>query len=635
LAKDPLKASVQLNESTNFLTVSIYRQVKALQDQGKSTEAARVAQQAFADESIARAKNIEGSLGTLERGWIGVKDAIIGAKEALLDIGRQQTSGQQVAKLQKDIDSFTEELGGEGISAERFASLDAARQKLIDLQSALQSDIRLQNQSATASAERARAVKDAIKGDEEAARAAKRHAEELKRLIEAGRQLLQGNSLEDAGFSASFIRDMQALQAYAKSAGLSTEQLTQAIDGLLEKQPFAVAQAKALEAVARARADARNAEAKGIEDYLAKQQAAQQQAIDSAKERLSSFKDEEQALQIVRDRNFSLAEAVEMVAIARLEEKRAKLIDDSQAARDLDKEIAARRELLGLIGIRAARDANEKAAKDAADAWQRTVDQAGQGLADALIQGGKSAREYIVGLFRTLTLKPIIQAVVQPLVGATSALLPGLASAGSTAANAGGALGVAGQCGVIAHVQLLIVARVCRVVRWQPVWLICAVVVRRRVAGLVACCWACRADDRRGIWRDWPGIIVCGCRSVARRRAGDLLGQGRAVRAQTQRQQHQRHLRRRCRVQRRDGAVLQGWTVPQRQDGHRIARRRRGRAACRQCQGRARSGAGLRRGLGAADTGGGELHREHQVLDQGAQPGSDQRQAAGGAGRVR
>jgi hypothetical protein len=134
-----------------------------------------------------------------------------------------------------------------------------------------------------------------------------------------------------------------------------------------------------------------------------------------------------------------------MVAIARLEEKRAKLIDDSQAARDLDKEIAARRELLGLIGIRAARDANEKAAKDAADAWQRTVDQAGQGLADALIQGGKSAREYIVGLFRTLTLKPIIQAVVQPLVGATSALLPGLASAGSTAANAGGALGSLGN----------------------------------------------------------------------------------------------------------------------------------------------------------------------------------------------
>jgi hypothetical protein len=49
--------------------------------------------------------------------------------------------------------------------------------------------------------------------------------------------------------------------------------------------------------------------------------------------------------------------------------------------------------------------------------WRRTADQIGQSLTDALMQGGKSAWEYIKGLFRSMVLRPIIQAAVNPLVG--------------------------------------------------------------------------------------------------------------------------------------------------------------------------------------------------------------------------
>jgi hypothetical protein len=49
--------------------------------------------------------------------------------------------------------------------------------------------------------------------------------------------------------------------------------------------------------------------------------------------------------------------------------------------------------------------------------WRRTSDQIGQSLTDALMQGGKSAWEYIKGLFRSMVLRPIIQAAVNPIVG--------------------------------------------------------------------------------------------------------------------------------------------------------------------------------------------------------------------------
>ena len=77
--------------------------------------------------------------------------------------------------------------------------------------------------------------------------------------------------------------------------------------------------------------------------------------------------------------------------------------------------------------------------------WARTADQIGQSLSDALMQGGKSAWEYIKGLFRSTVLRPIIQAIVNPFTSAIGgALGMGNAMAGTGAA---GALGSAGGAG--------------------------------------------------------------------------------------------------------------------------------------------------------------------------------------------
>ena len=82
LRGDPLSAVLKLNDSMNFLTESTYRQIKSLEEQGKTAEAANVAQRAFADTLSGRAGEMERNLGTVERGWIAVKDAAKSAWDA-------------------------------------------------------------------------------------------------------------------------------------------------------------------------------------------------------------------------------------------------------------------------------------------------------------------------------------------------------------------------------------------------------------------------------------------------------------------------------------------------------------------------------------------------------------------------
>lgn len=69
----------------------------------------------------------------------------------------------------------------------------------------------------------------------------------------------------------------------------------------------------------------------------------------------------------------------------------------------------------------------------------------GQSLADALMQGGRSAAEYLKGLFRSLVLRPIIEAVVRPVAGLVTSLL-GMAGP-AQAGGAGGASGAASTLG--------------------------------------------------------------------------------------------------------------------------------------------------------------------------------------------
>ncbi|MBS0212306.1 MAG: phage tail length tape measure family protein [Proteobacteria bacterium] len=94
LGDDASRTILALNDKYHFLTTATYEQIRALQDQGREEEAVRVATEALAqttDSAVAQMKSHEGTLVSM---WHNVAEAIGGAKQALLDLGRTDAQYQ-------------------------------------------------------------------------------------------------------------------------------------------------------------------------------------------------------------------------------------------------------------------------------------------------------------------------------------------------------------------------------------------------------------------------------------------------------------------------------------------------------------------------------------------------------------
>jgi hypothetical protein len=195
-------------------------------------------------------------------------------------------------------------------------------------------------------------------------------------------------------------------------------------------------------------------DAAAVQKYLDDQTEAQKRATDAVTARTEQLQLEAQAADRAVVHNISLAEAIELVTIQRLREQQARYVQGSEGWQQIEREINARQKLLGVMGQQRAQQANVDAAREAAAQWERTVDQVGQSLADALMSGGKSAGEALKRYFSTLVLQPIIKAIVDPVARSVLALLgfggaTGAATAGNAAAG-GSAPGLLGSLGVSA-----------------------------------------------------------------------------------------------------------------------------------------------------------------------------------------
>jgi len=96
-----------------------------------------------------------------------------------------------------------------------------------------------------------------------------------------------------------------------------------------------------------------------------------QQSATAASERLQSLQQESQALQLSQTRQISLEQAIELTTIARLEEKRA-ITKDGGAVVEIDKEIAARKQIIGVI------QQTEQKTKGLEQVTQSTTDEVSQ-----------------------------------------------------------------------------------------------------------------------------------------------------------------------------------------------------------------------------------------------------------------
>lgn len=134
IATDPVAAITKLNEQYHFLTLATYNQIKALQDEGKQQDAARLATESYANTMQQRATDIHENLGLLERGWNSVTDAIKGATDALLDFGREKDPAQRIGEIRKEINWIDNAVGGNLFFGGRKKELEG---ELSNLQSQL------------------------------------------------------------------------------------------------------------------------------------------------------------------------------------------------------------------------------------------------------------------------------------------------------------------------------------------------------------------------------------------------------------------------------------------------------------------------------------------------------------------
>lgn len=103
LASEPVDAVNKLNEAHRFLTLEVYEQVKALQDQGREHDAATVAMQAWADAIADRAADVSDNIGFLERRWRELGAGAKWAWDQMLGIGRDLSLADQIAEQQAKI----------------------------------------------------------------------------------------------------------------------------------------------------------------------------------------------------------------------------------------------------------------------------------------------------------------------------------------------------------------------------------------------------------------------------------------------------------------------------------------------------------------------------------------------------
>jgi phage-related minor tail protein len=482
LGKDPLQASIKLNESTNFLTESVYRQIKSLSEQGKTVEAAGVAMKALAQTNDAAATQMEARLGLLEKAYKSLGKTIAGVWDGIKGIGREDALADQLKTAEKQLaEAGAARNGGNALqAAER-------RQAIQDRIAGLKEQIRLEFQAADAKRRQGDATQAVIEWDkqgeqylskreqreraiaqirEQGRRAGASELEISKRIAEAsekfkdpkapktstGRAANPFAAEQDAAKEwADTLRDLERIQ---NTAAASAHNYSAAQTRLLayfespaflkasdEQKKLAVAQFEAASAAEQqvAAEKERNRlateSAKAYESMLS----SLYKAAEAAGEQVRQLEDEAAAAQMAGYMNISLKEAIEQVTIARLREKQSQSVDPA-SVEAIEKEIEARTKLLGLAAsadfvAREDKDREERMQKE-----RRAAEQIGQSLSDAIMNGGQSAGELLRNYFKTLVLKPIIDAAVNPLASSASSGISSLLASWSSSAKYNGAV---------------------------------------------------------------------------------------------------------------------------------------------------------------------------------------------------
>lgn len=484
LGRTPLEASIKLNASMNYLTASTYEHIKALTDQGKMTQAAAVAQNAYSDAIESRTSGLANNLGFLERAWTGIGDVAKWSWDKMLDVGREDSLEQKLKKARDQLDTLAKIRDLDSGRGGQLSALDAVREKKTQGDSnAMSRTVLRQMENATAEAERAKTVKamaewdkqgnqflseklklerEITKARNEGAEAGKTQAQ-IEERVAAIREKYRDKSKGPVGdpFAADRSAAKEWAQYYeaftdltdkatAKTEGLSAAQLklqqylvspayanaTEDMRQLVLQQAYGAVAAEDL-AKSQATLAKSHAEFSNARNAELVRSGAEVAALEG---RAQALEDEVLAYGLGK-------EAVAAMTIARLEERKAILQQfegSEQQIQLIEQEIAARQRLAKAQDSLNAKEASANAAKKAQEDWARAAERIEQSITDSLMRGFESGkgfaenlRDTVVNMFKTMVLRPVVEVGVR---GSLSLLGMGGVSGVASAADAlGGA----------------------------------------------------------------------------------------------------------------------------------------------------------------------------------------------------
>lgn len=466
LGKSPVEASVRLNEKYHYLTASVYEQIKALADQGQADEAAALAQETYAAAMLSRSKKIEENIGSLERGWRGVKDVAKEAWNAMLDIGREDSLDAKLKKAKEDLKAGGGMFGGETEARAKVAVLQAQ----LDAQNALAKSQEDGNRQAEASIEWAkqgdkfRSKQQILEQDIARARqigvnAGKSEADIAERINKIREKSAGQVPAPDNSYINQYNQLAEALNKYIpqlESERTGTAALTEGQKLALEiKRKLTTADQAALApALARVQAgelalEQHKAMARAADEYY---KAEQQRADSLVKSSVAMQADAEQVRVHTQELGLSTT-ALADLRISRIDDQLA-LKEHELAELDakgqctayteaLRDNIAALSERRSALKDQSVKQVGIDEAKKAEEAWKKTSEDINRSLADSIMKGGKNGGEYLQDYFRTLVLRPTISGLLQPVSGMVSSAIGqvmGTSSAQSGGNNAGSLL---------------------------------------------------------------------------------------------------------------------------------------------------------------------------------------------------
>ncbi|WP_396017062.1 phage tail length tape measure family protein, partial [Escherichia coli] len=103
LKDDPVNAAKALDNELHFLTATQLEQIRVLGEQGRSSDAARIAMSALAEETDRRTADIDNNLNALGSTLQTLSDWWKQFWDAAMNIGREDSLDEQIAALQEKV----------------------------------------------------------------------------------------------------------------------------------------------------------------------------------------------------------------------------------------------------------------------------------------------------------------------------------------------------------------------------------------------------------------------------------------------------------------------------------------------------------------------------------------------------